>query len=97
MADYQDFLTAGAFLVTAVLTILSLTAYLSTRERRLLIITAAFTVWSVRLGITATAALFIPSWEDISWVETTNSLLDAAAPLLIFYAMVRRDRPASPD
>lgn len=97
MADYQDFLTLAAFLVTAVLTIISLTAYLSTRERRLLIISAAFTVWSIRLGITAAAAVFIPTWEDVSWAETTTSILDAAAPLLIFYAMVKRDRPTSAD
>lgn len=97
MVDYQDLLAAAAFVTTVVLTALSLTAYTGTRERRLIIITGAFAIWSIRLGITAIGALFIPAWEDASWVETTTSVLDAIAPILIFYGVVKGEAVADAD
>lgn len=89
--DYQEYLQALATLVTFTLTLLSVTAYRSARERRLLLVTLAFALWTTRLAIGVTTSLVLPQYEGATWAETTSTLLDAAAPILFFLAIVKRD------
>lgn len=92
--DLQDWLTAGGFLVTVVLFALSTSAYRATRDRRLLAVTAAFLLWTLRLGLNAAASFLVPAWEGSTALELGGSVLDLVVPAVFFLALVPRDRPA---
>lgn len=96
-ADYQEYLQTIGFLVTLVLTLLSLTAYRSTRETRVLVVSAAFALWTIRLGLGVYSTLVVPALEGANWIETTSTLLDTATPLLFFFAIVKKDARETRD
>ncbi|MHB8604109.1 MAG: hypothetical protein ACYDCK_02545 [Thermoplasmatota archaeon] len=95
-ADYQEYLQAIASIVTLVLTLLSLTAYRSTRDKRILLVTVGFLLWTLRLGLGVTTSLVLPQYEGATWAETTSTLLDTAAPIVIFLALVKREKAEDP-
>ena len=92
--DYQDWLAGAAFVLMVVILALSLAAYWATREKRLLIVSIAFALWCYRLGVNSLATFAMPDWEGATWVETQASVLDLVAAALIFFAIVKRERPS---
>lgn len=92
VADIQDFLILGEFILVFILMALAVTAYRTGRHKRMLFVALAFLLWDVRLGLSVLSSFVVPGIEGANWVELTTTLLDVVTAVLFASAVLWEGR-----